>query len=299
LATVPLARRISRPVERLTDATRRFGEGDLSARVKTHGDDELARLSRSWNEMADRIERLVVGQRELLANVSHELRSPLARLMVALELAREQAGEAAREPLERIERESARLNDLIGRLLTLARIQAASDPPEHTEVSLRKLMEEIAADARFEATSRGAQVTLQAPPGDCVVVGAPDLLRSAIENVVRNALRYTPSDRTVEMRLECPADEPAMALISIRDHGPGVPEEELAHLFRPFYRVASARDRDSGGAGLGLAITREAARLHGGSVLARDVPGGGLEVQIKLPLAESGQSSVVSKPVSG
>jgi two-component system, OmpR family, sensor histidine kinase CpxA len=164
--------------------------------------------------------------------------------------------------------------------LTLARLDTASAPPQKTQVSLLEILQEVVADAQFEAQERGSTVAL-AFDRDCVVQGSPELLHSAIENVVRNAVRYTDPGTSVHVSLAC-ASGPS-ARITVRDHGAGVPDSELGNLFRPFYRVASARERSSGGTGLGLAITQRALRLHGGIATARNVPGAGLEVDISIP----------------
>jgi two-component system sensor histidine kinase CpxA len=281
-----LTRHLAGPVLRLQTAARQLSEGNLAARATPaleNRRDELGVLVRDFNYMAERIERLVRTQQELIRDISHELRSPLARLTVALELARKHSGAEAQEALERIELESERLNELIGRLLTLARIQSATAPPERSAVSLRSVIEDIAADARFEAVARGCNVIVDGAR-DCVVQGSPELLRSAIENVVRNSIRYTAPQTNIEVSLECGAENGRTAVVHIRDHGPGVPETELQNLFRPFYRVASARERETGGTGIGLAITQEAMRLHGGTARAQNAAGGGLDVELRLPL---------------
>jgi two-component system sensor histidine kinase CpxA len=210
----------------------------------------------------------------------------LARLEVALELARNKAGEAAEQPLDRIEREAHRLDSLIEQLLALDRLESGQMTPASEDVNLGALLEEVAADARYEARRAGRKVELQAEPG-VRISGSTDLLRSAFENVVRNAVAYTRDGTTVEVecRLE-PAEEP-VAVIEVRDRGPGVSEKDLEHLFEPFYRVAEARDRQSGGIGLGLAITARAVRLHGGTIAARNRPDGGLEVTVRLPVGSS------------
>jgi two-component system sensor histidine kinase CpxA len=188
--------------------------------------------------------------------------------------------------LDRIEREAERLNEMIGRLLTLARLQSASGPPEKERVRVGQLLEQVSEDAQFEAAAKGCTVRFDSK-GDCVVVGDRELLRSAIENVVRNAVRYTAdaSEVVIDLGYDGADRTPGRATIAVRDHGPGLPESELENIFRPFYRVAGARERQTGGTGLGLAITDRAVRLHGGSVYARNVPGGGLEVKITLPAA--------------
>jgi two-component system sensor histidine kinase CpxA len=283
-----LTRYLTGPVLRLRTAARDIATGDLSSRAPAklgRRHDELGELVRDFNEMAFRIEELVRSQQQLIRDISHELRSPLARMTMALGLARERQGPEAEAALDRIEREAERLNELIGRLLVLARIQAATAPPEKTPVSLATVISDVAEDAEFEAQGRGCRLVYHCD-ADCTVMGSQELLRSAVENVVRNALRYTPPQSTVEIALECKNGGPAT--IRIRDHGPGVPESELPKIFRPFYRVASARDRQSGGTGIGLAIAEGAMRLHGGSVRAANVPDGGLEVTFAVPVQSNG-----------
>ncbi|MFB3814786.1 MAG: ATP-binding protein [Terriglobales bacterium] len=291
-----LTRYLTRPILRLRTASRQLAAGDLSARASQKMErrrDELGDLVRDFNRMAERIELLVNSQRQLISDISHELRSPLARLSVALGLARQRAGQDAAAPLDRIEREAERLNEMIGNLLALARMQAASGPPEKAPVDLRELLAEVAADAGFEAQQQNCTVQLKeecarggAPTGPrSLVLGSAELLRSAVENVVRNGVRYTAPGTQVDVRLSCVN---GWASIQVRDRGPGVPASELANLFRPFYRVANARERQTGGTGLGLAITDRVVRLHGGVVVARNAEGGGLDVEIRLPLANGG-----------
>ncbi len=277
-----LALYLTRPILRLRTASDQLAAGDLSARAGpevARRRDELGDLVRDFNRMAERIEALVTSQRQLLSDISHELRSPLARLNVALGLARQRSGPEAASILDRIEREAERLNELIGRLLTLARIQAAQSPPERVPVDLQELVAEVAADAAFEAQEHHCTVRVVASEPS-VTQGSPELLRSAVENVVRNAIRYTQPQTAVELTLQ---NQASSAVITVRDHGPGAPEDELRNLFRPFYRVAGARERQTGGVGLGLAITERAVNLHGGSVRASNAPDGGLEVQIRVP----------------
>lgn len=276
-----LTRYLTGPMLRLRTAARQIAAGDLSARAAADMErrrDELGELVVDFNRMADRIESLVVAQKQLISDISHELRSPLARLTVALGLARQRSGAEASSSLDRIERESERLNDMIGKLLTLARLDAASTPPEKAEVSVVEILQEVVDDATFEAQQRNCTVCLKTQ-SDCVVMGSPDLLRSAIENVVRNAIRYSEPGSSVEVSLSCDSGQ---AKIAVRDHGPGVPDPELENMFRPFYRLADARERSSGGTGLGLAITKRTVLLHAGSVAARNA-GNGLEVIIQLP----------------
>jgi two-component system sensor histidine kinase CpxA len=273
---------LTRPILRLRKATEELSAGNLGARAPAELElrrDELGDLVRDFNRMADRIEALMTGQRQLISDISHELRSPLARLNVALGLARQRAGEAATGSLDRIEREADRLNEMIGKLLSLARMQGAAGPPEKSRVRLDEIVKEVAEDAEFEAQERKCGVRVV---GDikCSTEGSPELLRSAVENVVRNALRHTAPGSEVEITL---ATRDSTAEITVRDHGPGVPEGELQNLFRPFYRISGARERDTGGVGLGLAITDRAIRLHGGTVGAANAPDGGLLVKIRVP----------------
>ena len=284
-----LARYLTSPVVRLRAATQRLAGGDLTARAGDLGsrrNDEIAQLVRDFDSMASRLEALVNAQSRLLNDISHELRSPLARLNVALGLARQRTGPEAAATLDRIEREASRLNELIGRLLALARMEGGEPSTQMAEVHLRAVVEGIVEDADFESQGRNCRVLCEVID-DCVVWGNTALLHSAIENVVRNAMRYTREGTDVEIRMEClEKANGAEACIRVSDHGPGVPDSALDKLFRPFYRVDTARERQTGGIGLGLAITDRAVRLHGGSVTAANRPGGGLVVEIRLPAPE-------------
>ena len=281
-----LALYITRPILRLRAATRELAAGNLGARAGGAIEkrrDELGLLVRDFNQMADRIEVLLESEHQLIRDISHELRSPLARLNVALGLSRQRAGGEAAPYLDRIEREAERLNELIGRLLTLARLEGATAPPEQSPVLLSELVREIAEDAEFEADSRHCRVQIKIAE-ECATLGSPELLHSAVENVVRNAVRYTAEGTQVQIDLACTGSNGnKWAAIRVRDHGPGLPESELDNVFRPFYRVTTARERETGGTGLGLAITERAIRLHGGTIKAENAPGGGLLVEMRLP----------------
>ncbi len=284
-----LARYLTAPVVRLRTATQKLATGDLSARAgapRSRRHDEMAELVRDFDAMAERLEKLVNAQARLLNDISHELRSPLARLNVALGLARQRTGPGAQSALERIDLEANRLNELIGELLTIARLESGDQSRPKSPIHLGELIEEIAKDADFEAQSRNCHVQCVIAE-DCVVMGVPILLHSAIENVVRNATRYTEEGTDVQVRLER-GESPSgpQAVIRVSDSGPGVPEEELDKLFRPFYRIDDARGRQTGGVGLGLAITERAVRLHRGAVSAANRPQGGLLVEIRPPLAK-------------
>jgi len=291
-----LARYLTSPITRLRAAAQKMASGDLTARAGIPGSrrrDETAELVRDFDLMADRLENLVGAQRQLLRDISHELRSPLARLNVALELARQRSGADAHNALDRIERETSRLNEMIQRLLTLVRLEGGDDSLEKSEVHLQDLIQEIAKDATFEAQNRHCQVEVEIL-SDCVVSGSPSLLYSAIENVVRNAIRYTEEGTTVRIGLQTEEKSDAsQAVVGVRDSGPGVPQDALDKLFLPFYRIDDARGRQTGGVGLGLAITARAVSLHGGSVRAVNRTEGGLMVEIRLPLASRPQVAQV------
>jgi two-component system sensor histidine kinase CpxA len=283
-----LARYLTSPIVQLRAATQKLASGDLSARAGNPGSgrhDETAELVRDFDRMAERLENLVNAQSRLLTDISHELRSPLARLNVALELARNRSGPEARSALDRIDRETNRLNELIQRLLTIARLESGDESIEKRPVDLDQIIHEITKDAAFEAQSRHCKVETVVVD-NCMVLGSPSLLHSAIENVVRNAIRYTQEGSGVEVRLEeGHGSDGAEAVVRVTDSGPGVPDDALDKLFRPFYRIDDARGRQTGGVGLGLAITDRAVHLHGGTVKAANRPQGGLMVEIRLPLS--------------
>lgn len=276
-----LALYLSSPIGKLREATQKLARGDLRTRVADevgNRHDELAALARDFDEMAERIENLINSQKRLTRDVSHELRSPLARLNVALELAKAKSNGDTNKLLDRIEREGRQLNDMISQILTLSKLESQSETIEKREINIGKLVERVVADADFEAESLGKKVEI-VTNSDSKIFGNENLLRSAVENVLRNAVRYT--NEKVEVSVNGNASE---TVIKIRDYGSGVPEAELAKLFTPFHRVAEARDRKSGGVGLGLAIAEQAVQAHKGKIKAENAKDGGLIVEIKLPL---------------
>jgi two-component system sensor histidine kinase CpxA len=292
---------MTKPVARLRAATQRLAAGDLTARAgypNSKGGDEIAGLMRDFDTMAARLETLVKAQSRLLNDISHELRSPLARLNVALGLARQRSGPESVSMLERIELEASRLNELIGRLLTLARLEDGEQRVSATPVLLDEVVLNVAEDAEFEAQARHCHVSSDIPSGTWEVRGEASLLHSAIENVVRNAIRYTREANTVEIHLEkSESSRGAEAVVSVTDCGSGVPVDALEKLFQPFYRLDDDRGRQTGGVGLGLAITERAVRFHGGRVAAFNRPEGGLLVEIHLPLLPGSASATHSEPV--
>jgi signal transduction histidine kinase len=286
---------LTKPIVRLRAATRQLSAGDLTARAGAPASsrkDEISGLMRDFDAMAERMESLVKAQSRLLNDISHELRSPLARLNVALGLARKRSGSESADMLGRIELEANRLNELIGRILTLARLEDGEQRVPRTPVPLDELVLNVAEDAEFEAQARHCHVHSTIPEGDWGVRGNASLLHSAIENVVRNAIRYTREGTAVEIQLQrTEGPNGAEALVAVTDHGPGVPPDSLEKLFQPFYRLDDARGRLTGGVGLGLAITERAVRFHAGRVAAFNRAEGGLLVEIRLPLISSGASS--------
>ena len=278
-----LARYLTAPIGRLRKATQKMAQGDLAQRVSpTMGKrkDEIVELANDFDYMAKQLQALIESHKQLLRDASHELRSPLARLQVALGLARQRGDENTGQALDRIELEAERLNELIGQLLTLARLETGTNEIEKNEIDLAVLLEQIVEDAVYEARamSRDVKIVKSRP---VKITGNSVLLTSAIENVLRNAIRYTEEGTEVEVSLDDDQDNPDKVVLKIRDHGPGIPEQMLASIFEPFVRVGEARDRQSGGYGLGLAIAKRAVNLHGGEMSAVN-EGDGLSISIYL-----------------
>lgn len=280
-----LARHLTRPIRELQAASTRLAAGDfttgLTQRTLSRRD-ELAALARDFQSMAERLKQLIEAQRQLLRNVSHELRSPLARLQVAAALARRRAGGVVDAEIDRIELETARLDELIGQLLVLMRLEAAAGVPL-TTLDLSALLDAVARDARFEAEARDLRVEASIEPSLQLNANA-DLLHSVFDNILRNAIRHAPTGTTVRIAA---GRDPAQAqvVVSVSDEGPGVPADMLERIFEAFVRVDEARSAEAGGTGLGLAIARQGVRAHGGSVVARNRPGTGLEVEVRLGAA--------------
>lgn len=275
-----LARYLASPIGKLRKATQKLAGGDLSARVADqvgNRHDELAALAKDFDVMAERIESLITSQQRLSRDVSHELRSPLARMNVALEIAKQKMNGDSLPLFARLETESQRPNDMISRLLTLSKLETGLQDFEQHELNLRSLVEQVVSDADFEASAKGKSVKI-INSTDCRVVGSENLIRSAVDNVLRNAVRYTREGTAVEVSL---TNGDGHAALRIVDHGNGVPDAELSNLFRPFYRVGEARDRGSGGTGLGLAIAEQAVKLHNGTIAAKNTDDG-LEVEIRF-----------------
>jgi two-component system sensor histidine kinase CpxA len=293
-----LARYLVAPIDRLRHATRRMAGGDLNVRVSQSmrgRQDDLGLLATDLDTMAERVRNLLETKQQLLRDVSHELRSPLARLQLALSLARRQDNPSERH-LARIACEADRLEQLIARTLKLARLERPAGIVEHVPVDIGELLKNIVTDVAIEADAQGCSVNLQADAA-LTVSGDLELLRSSFENIIRNAVRYSPPGSQVGItarHMKGPTNRNECAEVIIYDQGPGVPEKDLALIFEPFYRVDAARDRAGGGEGLGLAIAARAVGLHNGVIEARNLQTGGLVVSVTLPILERSTTGVVN-----
>ncbi len=282
LTAVLLAWYVAKPIRSLRFAFDGVAGGNLSQRVMPligKRQDELADLGRDFDRMAERLQASMEGQRRLLHDVSHEVRSPLARLQAAVGLLRRKYDRE--EPtIERIEEEIVRIDRLVGDLLNLSRIEAGELAGAEEEIQLLELLTDVVADANFEAASSGRSITWN-ERGAASLIGRADMLRVAIENVVRNALKHAPESRDITIRTSVDAARSTYT-IRVLDSGPGVPDEELAQMFTPFFRSTHAEGTD--GYGLGLAIAKRSLEAHGGRIFASNRPEGGLVVTIELPL---------------
>ena len=280
---------LTSPVRRLRSVVDCFGRGDFSARAPANRKDELGELARSFNQMAGRIQTLLAAERRLLLDISHELRSPLARLGVAVELAR--SGEDREHMLDRIQKEADRLNELVGELLQVTRVEADPSMQKTDSVHLDELLADLVYDSLLEAKAKDCTLLLKAPVS-AVVAGDEELIRRAVENVIRNAMRYAPRGTAVDIELAKFHDT---AVVTVRDYGSGVPEEALSRIFDPFYRVDSDRNRASGGLGLGLAIARRSVQLHKGKLTAQNAHPG-LLVTVEFPIGPADASMPSTRP---
>lgn len=271
-----VSRYLTRPLKELQLAARELAEGNLDTRIKVgdSGGDETAELARAFNAMASELQQRIQTQKRLLHDVSHELRSPLARMRVALALAERDPSSTVLQ-LERMERESERLDELIGQLLAVPDERV----PLEDSLDLVALLQEVIEDARFESQHGGTAIVLNTDLKEALVSSHGDLLKKAIENVLRNALHYTPDGSSVNVGLCTTAES---WLLTIEDQGPGIPEDELERIFEAFYRVDTARQRDTGGYGLGLAIARRSIEQHNGVMRAENT-GSGLSISMELP----------------
>jgi len=278
-----LARYLAEPILRTRAAAAAFAAGDLAARASAAGarHDEAADLEREFNRMADRVAGMIAAQQRFIGDVSHEVRSPLGRLALTLGLARRDAAPELLPKLDRMEYELDNVSRLVRELLVLATLQGDVGPPTNQAVAVSDIIGQVIEDLSFEFHDRAQSIRVVRRNAGVLVRGDGALLRRAIENVLRNALFYTPDTTPVEILLEADA---SWARVVVRDHGPGVPEKALPQLFDPFFRVDQARARNTGGVGLGLSISQRAVELHGGRISASNVPPHGLAVRIELPV---------------
>jgi two-component system, OmpR family, sensor kinase len=282
-----LAQHLSSPIRRIQEGARALASENPDVRANAGfrvsaglegRRDEVAVLARDFDAMADQLRANRSAITQLLRDISHELRSPLARMRVALGLARQPAADLQRQ-LDRLEREIERLDSLISQVLKLARLHGTDTPFAREAFDLDEVIEEVVRDANFEGAAKNCKINLRGR-ARMSVNGSRDLVRSAIENVLRNAVRYSPQDAAVEVSVD---HDQSGLVMSIRDRGPGVPPADLERIFEPFYRVAESRDRDSGGEGIGLAITAQVMKAHGGKAMAANGQAGGLVVRLNLP----------------
>ncbi|MEI9983052.1 MAG: HAMP domain-containing sensor histidine kinase [Aliidongia sp.] len=289
-----LARYLAGPILRTRAAAAAFAAGDLAARAtpgREHGRrDEAADLEREFDRMADRVSAMIGAQRRFIEDVSHEIRSPLGRLSLALGLIRREADPVLAPRLDRMEQEMEAVSRLVRELLVLASLQEGMPLPQAAPIDLSELLDGVIENMVFEFHERARTIRAIRRSGPAVVSGNADLLRRAVENVMRNALFYTPEDSEVEALLD---SDGISARLVIRDHGPGVPATALPKLFEPFFRVDESRARNTGGAGLGLAISRRAVELHGGSITAGNVRPHGLAVRIQLPILDAASQDLL------
>jgi two-component system, OmpR family, sensor histidine kinase CpxA len=278
-----IAHYLTKPIERLRDATHELARGNLDIRAGENlgnRHDEIAELVRDFDTMAGELRTQIQSERNLLSGVSHELRSPIARIRLALALARHADDRERAEMLDRIEQDTVQLDSMLERILTVARLESGQQKPKFEQLALNDILDDVLHDANFEAAATGATISYQGN-GEIKLVGDIGMLHSAVENIVRNAMFYSGKDGKIEVSLE---KNDGAGVIRVRDNGPGVPENALPLLFKPFYRVDDSRGTSTGGMGLGLAIVRNAVAAHGGTVSARNASPHGLEVELRLPL---------------
>jgi signal transduction histidine kinase len=265
------------PIRRIAASIALFGQGNLSVRVNTGRQDEIGQLGRSFNQMAERLERLIVSERRLLGDISHELRSPLARLKFAIKLARTSADSKA--ALDRIEKDVDRIASLVADIMEINFIECGPVVEGAGIVHAADVADEVVRDCLVEAETRGCRIAVSGHLSG-QVMGNRELLRRAVENVLRNAIRYSPEHSIIDVAI---TEDSGAAAIAVRDYGPGVPEDALTRIFDPFFRVDEARDATSGGSGLGLSIAKHAVQVHHGTITAENASPG-LRVKITIPL---------------
>ncbi len=283
LACWLLAKTFTKPLIAIQKASEDIGEGNLTTRITKFDQrsDEFGSLARSFNQMAEQLENNITAHQRLLGDVSHELRSPLTRLQLAVALAEKNIGNDSEQQkhLNRCETEVERLDEMIADVLTLSRLEHNQTVFAADDTDLSALVTKVVNDCQYFATSKAVTITLKAQE-NCVLLADSKLLSSAISNVINNAVKYSPHDKVVSVEL---TQQNEQLMLSVSDQGSGVPNEMIAKLFTPFFRVADARDRSSGGTGLGLAIAQQAILFHQGEIIAQNQESSGLKVIITLP----------------
>lgn len=278
-----LAKTFTKPLIAIQKASEDIGEGKLTTRIRKFDQrsDEFGTLARSFNQMAEQLENNITAHQRLLGDVSHELRSPLTRLQLAVALAEKNIGNDIEQQkhLNRCETEVERLDEMIADVLTLSRLEHNQTVFVADDTDLSALLTQVVNDCQYFATSKGVTIALKAQ-NNCVLLADSKLLSSAISNVVNNAVKYSPNDKVVTVEL---SQQNEQLMLSISDQGSGVPNGMIDKLFTPFFRVADARDRSSGGTGLGLAIAQQAIVFHQGEIIAQNQESSGLKVIITLP----------------
>lgn len=280
-----LYRNLVKPINHLEEAARQIGNGSLSARIPAEVEvrkDEIGEMARSFNTMANRLEKLIQTQTQLFQDVSHELRSPLTRLVLALNLAENQDEKNLPKWFDRLNKEAEQMDSLIHQFLTLAKIESVPEKVELKKIEVVSLLETLAEDARFEGQRKKITVKFDYDQPVSIVANRP-LLTSALENIIRNAIRHTTEQSEVEISLRSESDE---ILLSIADQGPGCSESELEEIFRPFYSKSQSETEDSG-VGIGLSISRRVVEQLRGTITAKNRITGGLQIDITLPIKEN------------
>jgi two-component system sensor histidine kinase CpxA len=278
---------MANPIVELSRVAREFSSGNLDARVDSGAEkrfDEVGDLTRDFNLMAERLERMITGQQRLLGDISHELRSPLARMQVAIEILEQKSQQADNKMISKLKLEIARLNELIGRILKINRLNEKRKEPEIIEMMVEPFLKKICDDAQFEVSARNIKVQLKIH--NCEKLFADkELIEQAVENLLRNAVKYSPDDSVVEVIAKMNEDD-SIFMLDVIDSGPGIAEEHLPKIFEPFYRCEDDRDRKTGGVGLGLAIVYNAIQAHKGKIKVTNLSPGGLKVSLCIPQPE-------------
>lgn len=271
-----LAINIASPLRDLARTVERFGRGDLSVRAGLRRRDEIGDVARAFDQMAERIETLLTAERRLLQDISHELRSPLARLSFAAELTK--TAEDRNAAAARIKKEIDRLTNLVSALVEVTRVEGDPSSRREEDLDLHELVQELLDGSRMESDARNCRFHFESR-GALTVRGDRELLRRAIENVLRNAIRHAPEGSSIDVELESAGGK---VRVAVRDYGPGVPDDMLPRIFRPFVRVDDSRDSQTGGVGLGLAIAHRAISAHQGHITAQNASPG-LRVCMEIP----------------